>query len=199
MKTLKLAVMAVLLTFAATTFSQEEHEMKFEVIVAEGGSDQSSRVHWSSDNADFDIQDMQVGESRSIVDDDGRAILITRGEDGFKMNVDGETIDLPEMPGMGAHGAHMTFVDGGDMDVDVQVIGSSSGTFATSSGMIASGGGPQGVTIISGDILDDSIRDSIRAVLQSAGHTDEVTFIDSSGGSDGKHVKVIRKHVEVVN
>ena len=85
------------------------------------------------------------------------------------------------------------------MDVDVQVIGSSSGTFATSSGMIASGGGPQGVTIISGDILDDSIRDSIRAVLQSAGHTDEVTFIDSSGGSDGKHVKVIRKHVEVVN
>ena len=44
MKTLKLAVMAVLLTFAATTFAQEEHEMKFEVIVAEGGSDQSSRV-----------------------------------------------------------------------------------------------------------------------------------------------------------
>jgi len=192
MKILKLAVMAVLLTFAATTFAQEEHEMKFEVIVEEGGSDQSSRIHWTSDNADFDIQDMQVGESRSIVDDDGRAILITRGEDGFKMDVDGKTIDLPMMPGMGAHGAHMAFVDGGDMDVDVQVIGSSSGSFATSTG-------PEGVTIISGDTLDDSTRDSIRAVLQSAGHTDEVTFIDSSGGSDGQHVKVIRKHVEVVN
>jgi hypothetical protein len=192
MKTLKLAILAVLLTFSATTFAQEEHEMKFEVIVAEGGADESTRVHWSSDNADFDIQDMQVGESRSIVDDDGRAILITRGEDGFTMDVDGKTIDLPEMPGMGAHGAHMAFVDGGDMDVDVQVIGSSSGTFATSTG-------PEGVTIISGDTLDDSTRDSIRAVLQSAGHTDEVTFIDGSGGSDGKHVKVIRKHVEVVN
>ena len=93
---------------------------------------------------------------------------------------------------MGAHGAHMAFVDGGEMDIDVQVIGSSSGTFATSSG-------PEGVTIISGDTLDDSTRDSIRAVLQSAGHTDEVTFIDGSGGSDGKHVKVVRKHVEVVN
>ena len=198
MKTLKLAVMAVLLTFAAATFAQEEHEMKFEVIVAEGGSDESTRVHWSSDNADFDIQDMQVGESRAMVDDDGRAMRITRGEDGFKMNVDGKTIDLPELSGMGEHGAHMTFVDGGEMDVDVQVIGSTSGTFATSTGFAGSTG-PEGVTIISGDALDDSTRDSIRAVLQSAGHTDEVTFIDSSGGSDGKHVKVIRKHVDVIN
>jgi len=190
MRTLKLAVIAVLVTFAAATFADEEHQMKFEIIVAEDGADESTKIHWSSDNADFDMQDMQVGESRSIVDDEGRAILITRAADGFKMDIDGKTIELPELPGMGPHGAHMAFVDGGDMDIDVQVIGA--GDFTTS-------GGPEGVTVITDEALDESTKASIRAVLQSAGRDDEVTFIDGSGGSDGKHVKIIRKHVEMVN
>ncbi|RLA32303.1 MAG: hypothetical protein DRR11_02445 [Gammaproteobacteria bacterium] len=190
MKTLKLAVIAILATFAATTFAQEERQMKFEIIVAEDGSDESTNFSWSSDDADFDMQDMQVGESRSIVDDAGRAVLITREENGFKLDVDGKTIELPEITGMGPHGTHMAFVDGGNMDIDVQVVGD--GHFMTSSG-------PEGVTIITDDALDESTKASIRAVLQSAGRDDAVTFIDGSGGSDGKHVKIIRKHVEVVN
>jgi hypothetical protein len=54
-----------------------------------------------------------------------------------------------------------------------------------------------GVTIISGEALDASTKESIKAVLQSAGRDDEVIFIDGSGGSDGKHVRVIRKNIEI--
>ena len=187
MKTLKLAVIAVLATFAATTFAQEEHQMKFEIIVAEDGSDETTNFSWSSDDADFD---MQVGESRSIVDDAGRAVLITREENGFKLDVDGKTIELPGMPGVGAHGTHMAFVDGGEMDIDVQVV---------SDGHFMSSGGPAGVTIITDEALDESTRASIEAVLQSAGRDDKVIFIDGSGGSDGENVRIIRKHVEVIN
>ncbi len=188
MKTLKLAVIAVLLILGATTFAQEEHKMKFEVIVMEDGVDGTTSFSWSGDDADFDMQDMQVGESRSIIDDSGRSVLITRETDGFKIDVDGKTI---MMPGMGIHGAHMAFVEGGgDMDIDVQVIGHGDFTI---------GGGPAGVTIISEDALDESTKASIRAVLQSAGRDDEVTFIDGSGSADGNHVKIIRKKVEVVH
>lgn len=190
MRTLKLAATAVLLIFGATTFAQEEHQMKFKVIVAEEGADQTTSVSWSGADADFDIQDMQVGESRSIIDDSGQSVLITRETDGYKIDVDGKTIMMPEMPGMGPHGAHMAFVDGGETDIDVQVIGHEG--FMTS-------GGPEGVTIISAEALDDSTKASIEAVLQSAGRNDKVIFIDSSGGSDGEHVKIIHKHVEVVH
>jgi len=190
MNTLKLAALAVLTIFAATTFAEEEHQMKFKIIVAEDGSDESTNISWSSADADFDMQEMQVGESRSIVDGEGRAILITRAESGFKMEVDGKTIDLPAMPGMGVHGAHMAFVDADNMDIDVRVI--SDGDFMSSSG-------PEGVTIITDDALDESIKASIRAVLQSAGRDDDITFIDGSGGADARHVKIIRKHVELVN
>jgi hypothetical protein len=93
------------------------------------------------------------------------------------------------MSEMGAHGAHMAFVDDGDMDIDVRVIGS--GDFMASSG-------PEGVTIITDEALDDATKQSIKAVLQSAGRNDEVTFIDGSD-SDGRHAMIIRKHVEVIH
>jgi hypothetical protein len=190
MKTLKLAVIAVLATFAATTFAQEEHQMKFEIIVVDDGSGESTNFSWSGADADFDMQAMQVGESRSIIDDSGQSVLITRQTDGFKIDVDGKTIMMPEMPGMGMHDTHMAFVDGGEMDIDVQVI--SDGHFMSSSG-------PAGVTIITDEALDESTKASIEAILQSAGRDDKVIFIDGSGDSDGEHVKIIRKRVEVVN
>ena len=54
---------------------------------------------------------------------------------------------------------------------------------------------PEGVTIISAEPLDDSVRESIRSVLISAGNDDEVTFIDGSA-NDGQ-VRVIKKRIEV--
>ena len=77
-------------------------------------------------------------------------------------------------------------LDGGE-SVDVRVIGG---------GMhVMEGHATDGVTIISGEPLDDSVKESIRSVLISAGHDDEVQFIDGSG--DGEHVRVIKKRIEI--
>ncbi len=57
--------------------------------------------------------------------------------------------------------------------------------------------GNNGVTIISGEPLDPTTRESIKAVLMSAGHDVDVTFVDRSDGSDGRQIQMIRKRVEV--
>ena len=78
-------------------------------------------------------------------------------------------------------------MDGDHEDIDIEVMGD---------GMhMMQAHHPDGVTIISGTPLDDSVKDSIRSVLISAGNNEEVTFIDGSG--DGKQVRVIKKHIEI--
>ena len=54
---------------------------------------------------------------------------------------------------------------------------------------------PEGVTIVSGQPLDQSVKDSIRSVLISAGNNEAVTFID--GSEDGRRVMV--KKIEITN
>ncbi len=49
--------------------------------------------------------------------------------------------------------------------------------------------------LISGTPLDASTKDSIRAVLQSAGHDVEVQFMDSGAHNGERHVRVIKKQV----
>jgi len=36
---------------------------------------------------------MQVGDNRSVVDKNGRSILVTRAEENFSFDIDGKTID----------------------------------------------------------------------------------------------------------
>ena len=79
-------------------------------------------------------------------------------------------------------------VGDGDETVDVRVIGS--GMHAVPVHEAAGG-----VTIISGVPLDDSVRESIRSVLISAGVDEEVRFVD--GSDDEQNVRVIRKRVEI--
>ncbi len=128
---------------------------------------------------------MQVGETRSIVDESGRSILITREEEGFKFEVDGKTVMVPEI---GEPGQYATFVGGPDVtaDFDVEIIADD---FSMHDG--------NSVTIISGEPLDAATQESIKAVLQSAGRDDTVTFIHGGGSTDARQVKVIRKVVEI--
>ena len=186
MKTLKLLAWAVTLIFSAAVADVEEkREMK--IVVVGGSSDDSTAFHWSSDDSDIDMQSMQVGESQSIVDESGRSVLITREAEGFKFDVDGKTIVMPDFD---IDGTHMAFVGGTDFsaDVNVEIIGDH---------QMMSNHDASGVTIISGEALDASTKESIKAVLQSAGRDDEVTFIDGSGGSDGTHVRIIKKKIEI--
>ncbi len=186
MKTLKILAWAVTLIFSAAAADVEEKRV-MKIVVAGDSSGDSTAFHWSSDDSNFDMQSMQLGETHSIVDESGRSILITREAEGFKFDVDGETIVVPDFD---LDAPHMAFLGGSDFstDVDVEILGDYSMMSSHDSG---------GVTIISGEALDASTKESIKAVLQSAGRDDEVIFIDGSSGSDGKQVRVIRKKIEI--
>jgi hypothetical protein len=187
MEKFKLLVWAVTLILGASALAEVEEKQEMRIVVAGESAVDATTFHWVSNNADFDMQGMQVGETQSIIDESGQSVLITREAEGFRFDVDGKSIVVPDI---GDHGEYLTLVDGSDFttNVDVEVMGDHH---------MMTSNGSSGVTIISGEALDETTKESIRAVLQSAGRDDEVTFIDGSSGSDGKHVKVIRKRVEV--
>jgi len=186
MKTLKLLAWAITLIFSAAVADVEEKRV-MKIVVAGESSGDSTTIHWASDDSEFDTQGMQLGETHSIVDESRNSVLITKVAEGFRFDVDGETIFVPDID---TNEMHMAFLDGSDFsaDVDVEIIGDHQMMSSHDIG---------GVTIISGEALDETTKESIKAVLQSAGRDDEVIFIDGSSGPDGKHVRVIKKKIEI--
>jgi len=184
MNILKLAALAALMTLAAAQAQEVEKKVEIKVVV-DGNGDDVSEMHWVSDDLDFDLQDLAVGETRTIQGESGKTVTVTRSQDGFEFDVDGKAVSMPHM---GDHAGHMAFVetDGVHENVDVRVMGGGAHAMRAHS--------PEGVTIISGKPLDDSVKESIRSVLISAGNNEEVTFIE--GGEGGK--RVIVKKVEIV-
>jgi hypothetical protein len=185
MNILKLAILAVLMAVGAAMADDVEIERKMEikVMVSDDDTGDASGMHWVSNNMNFDLDDLAVGESRTIESESGKTVMVTRAEEGFSFDVDGKTVMMPDM---GAHGAHMALVgDSAMQDFDVDV---------TSDGHVVRAHHPEGVTIISGKPLGDSVKESIRSVLISAGNDEDVTFIDGSG--DGKHVMM--KKIEII-
>ena len=100
----------------SVALAQEERRMHVEVISDDGVHD-AVVVQIDSDDLDFDLENMQVGENQAVVDESGRTILITREEDGYRFDVEGKEISVPVL-----HGEHdtMVMVDG-DYDVSVDV------------------------------------------------------------------------------
>lgn len=182
----KIALFAASLSLAATAFAGGGTHTTFAIAIDDDSGHGMVELNLDSDQMGFNLHDMQEGESRSIVDESGRAVLITRKADGFKVDIDGKTIDLPMIGD--AHGA--VFVDGDyGEDFDMHVVHGTEFVTADSS---------DGVTIVSGNAIDDTTRESIRSVLMSAGHSGDVEFIDAADMKGGMHkVKVIKKEVEV--
>ncbi|MCH7637026.1 MAG: hypothetical protein IIA12_05075 [Proteobacteria bacterium] len=124
----------------------------------------------NSEELGFDLRDlhgMQEGENRSIVDESGRNILITREADGFTLNIDGEIIELPML--FGGHHAMAWSEDGDEVDVNVHVMHRAQ--FAGRHGM-------DGTMIISRKPIDDATQQQIKLLLESAGYENDVNFID---------------------
>jgi len=170
MKFKQLAVFVVIGLFATTVWSGEKahHEIKIAIIESDG--DGEMRIELDSDDLGFNLQDMQIGENRSIVDKEGRSILVTRGEDNFTFEVDGKTIDILAP----------------DVDVDVHVM---------HDGMAPMAMGMEGVMIVSEKEIDEATQQIIRTALESAGH-ENVHF--AGGHEGGPHqVHVIKKVVKV--
>lgn len=63
------------------------------------------KIATGDDMIDVDADDLAVGETRQSFTESGKEVLLTRLDEGFKLEVDGKEIDLGLTHGEG-HGAH---------------------------------------------------------------------------------------------
>ena len=182
---------------AADVQAEHEQKTKIEVAISDDASGEQSFV-FDSQDAGFDLQSMLVGESRSITDRDGTTADVRRTEDGFELDLNGKTIDLPGLHEYeGSHGEH-------EVDVLVDVDDAEASKGARKIKVIKSGTA-DGITIISGPEIAAATRQQIAEALAAAGHEGEVMYIDDASydgaqqaGSKRK-VRIIRKEVDVTN
>ena len=192
MKSLRPIAVATFLALAGISLAGEHEVVEYKIAVAENDGSGAVTVDLDSETMGFNLHDLQEGESRSIVDKSGRNILVTRNADGFSLNVDGKTIDMPMISGN--HG--MVWVgDDHAENIDVQVL--HEGAMSNSTASFSDG--PAGRTILSAEPIDDATKEGIKSLLISSGNTDEVRFIDSNFAHGGIHgVKVVSNTVKAL-
>lgn len=164
---------------------QAKHVIAIDVV----GEDDTEKVSLklNSEDLGFELDEMQVGETRSVVDEKGRAILITRSESGFSFDVNGKTIDMPDFTEVNGENFHWV-ANSDDAAMNVQVLHHN---------RTATLAGPGGTVIITSKPIDESTRLSIQAILESAGHGSEVDFIDHENSDDGQvFIKKVEKVVD---
>ncbi|MDX1515500.1 MAG: hypothetical protein R3288_01600 [Woeseiaceae bacterium] len=182
-------VLLAALAVGVTASAAEERKMKMAIAVVDDATHEEVRIDLDSEQLGFDLHDMQVGESRSVVDSNGQNVLITREADDFRFDVDGKSVRVPVRKGR--HDEHRVVIDAGpgDHEAEVHVMHGRPPMHA-----------PDGVVIISGEPIDAATQQAIESLLQSAGHGDDVRFIDHAGRPGGAHrIKIIEKRAEVVN
>jgi len=177
MKFRKYALLLVSITLAGVAFAGHAEKHKMVIAVEDDADGEEMRVELSSEDLGFRLQDLQVGESRAVVDSEGRNILITRQDDGFEFDIDGKKISVPAFHGR-QHREHAVMVhplDGAPMH------------------------GPHSITVLSGEPVDEVTQQKITSLLEAAGHTSGVRFIDHKSAKDGPHrIKIVEKRVEKV-
>ena len=187
MNAIRLAVFAMFLVPVIVIADDVEKEVEMKVVVA---GDDHETIEWDIDSTDFEMSDLAVGESRVIENDSGRTITLTRTDSGMQVDVDGKTVEIPDIS------AHAVMLDASDIDVEMighEVAGDVAVAVAGTHAIRAHP--PEGVTILSATPLDDSVRESIRSVLISAGIDEEVRFVD---GSEKRHEVRVIKRVETL-
>lgn len=140
MKIKQITLLAITSLFAVVAFAGDKSHHKMEIKVVSDDGDGETHVVLDSDDMDFDMHDMQVGENQSIVDKSGRPVLITRTEDGFALDVDGKTVEMPMIKA-----PHDRMAPRAKMK-------------------------SEGVMIISGKEIDEATQQVIRSALEAAGH-----------------------------
>jgi len=140
------------------------------IVGLAGGAfaDEDVRIKINSEELGFNLHDMQEGENRSIIDESGRSVLVTRTADGFTFNIDGEIVEMPALFG----GHHARSKDGEEVDVNMHVM------HRTQVAGRHGRHGMDGTMIISAKPIDDATQQQIKLLLESAGHESDVNFID---------------------
>ncbi len=165
---------------ATAAVAEPQHKMKIEVAV-DGERGEPKVFEWHGDGTT--IEDLEVGESKTITDDDGNEITLTRTAEGLEIEVEGERVYVPHPAGE-------------DEDVIVK---------EHKTVKVVRTDNPGGITIISSDEIDEETRARLEGVLKDAGKDGEILFIDGSELHDDRQsgsrreVRVIRKTTDVTN
>ena len=165
---------------ATAAVAGDKHQMKIKVAV-DGDGEESKVFEWHGDGTTID--DLEVGESKTITDDDGNEITLTRTGKGLDIEVEGEHIEVMH-PG------------GENEDVIIE---------KHKKVKVIKGGRDGGITIISSDAIDEETRARLAEVLAEAGQDGEIVFIDGSEmqgdeqAGTRREVRVIRKKTDVTN
>lgn len=182
---------------ATAAIAGEEHRTQIKIAVDGDGQDHQV-IEFDSANSDIDLQDLAVGESKTLTDTGGEEVTVTRTDNGLEFNVGGETIEIDHMPG-GMHGEH---------DVNIEIDGDASGDVIVKkhkSVRMIKTDSSDGVTIISGNEIDADTRARIEEVLKDAGADGDVMFIDGSELKDDmqahekREVLIIKKEINETN
>ncbi len=98
---LLVALVATFATFATAGEDSGEVRVKHRVkMMVAGGEGEEPVV--------VEAEDLEIGESRQFFTDSGKEVVLTRTEEGYDLEVDGEKIDV-----MGGHGHHAFKVGSG--------------------------------------------------------------------------------------
>ena len=178
---------------ATAAVAGEERRTEIRIAV-DGDAGEHKVFHFDSADSDVDIESMAVGERQVITDSDGNEVTVLRTEDGFEINVEGETIEIE-----GLHGDHEFAMQHGTHDVDEVTVEKHKQV------RVIKSHDKNGVTIIAGDEIDAETRAALEEVLRDAGKDGDIVFIDGSelggGGQvhENREVRVIKKEIDVTN
>ena len=183
---------ACLIASAAVAGEERRTEVK---IAIDGDDNGHSVFRFDSDDAGIDLEELEVGETKTYTDDDGNEVTVSRNDDGFEFEVAGEKIVVADML-HGEHDVNVLHLGHGDEDVVIE---------KHRKVHVVKTEADAGVTIISGDEIDAKTRAKIEKVLKKAGKDGEVLFIDGSEltgdeKAERKHeVRIIKKEIDVTN
>ena len=97
-KELTIIFFALMLSAAALASEKQRH-VQIHVDAQDGHDSEMQSFRFNSDDAGFDLRELQLGESRAYVDADGNNLFVVRTEDGFDFDLNGRKISLPDFTG----------------------------------------------------------------------------------------------------
>ncbi len=100
-----------LMLSAAAMASEKQRHIQIRVDVQESHDTEIQSLRFDSDVAGFDLEALQLGESRAYVDENGNNLFVVRTEDGFDFDLNGRKISLPDFT---SGDVDMMFISDGD-------------------------------------------------------------------------------------
>ncbi len=96
------ALLLIALLAPAVSFAAEEPEIERRIAI---------KIMADDELVEIDADNLAIGETRQSYTDSGKEVLVTRTEDGYRIEVDGEEVDV-ELPGGEGHHAFMHMESG---------------------------------------------------------------------------------------